>query len=50
MGKWLLVECAVDLPLVFKQVLLGHFYEGVDLMDVDVLLVLLLLLLGHLTL
>lgn len=50
MGEGLLVEGAVDLPLVLKQVLLRDLDERVYLMHVDVLLVLLLLLLRHLTL
>ena len=42
MGEGLLVEGAVDLPLVLKQVLLRDLDERVYLMHVDVLLVLLL--------
>lgn len=50
MGWGLLVEGTVDLPLILQQVLLRYLDEGVYLVHVDVLLVLLLLTLRHLSL
>lgn len=50
MGWGVLVERAVDLPLILQQVLLGDLDEGVYLVHVDVLLVLLLLPLRDLSL